>query len=264
MKTNSMTIDFQDNRPKGFSNTEGKFLIPLIDEIEKLIADTQSLYGYDTLKFDKKRRRVLSTLIIEFAEDLHNSIGLWNSVEYYNKQLFNTPLPLFVSSENEIEGVFDVSRMKYFIHTLVCEFEPDRVIAPYHKDLDLLAKTVSASLSDKFQRVPHTSAIREFLSQPNDLGWDVKRKLLWTGTKSYLFRIGFHRYITKNNKGKMDIASMDDFICHENTLWSGLGVIDILAKTLDLPAKMAADVRSWHERYESYYRVISSTDSTLP
>ena len=109
-----------------------------------------------------------------------------------------------MNSENEIRGVFDVNRMKCFMHTLFGEFNPESVIAPYHKDLELLAKTVSAFLSDRFQRVPHTSGIREFLSQPNEAGWDVKRKLLWVGTKSYLFRIGVHRYLTENNKGKVD------------------------------------------------------------
>ena len=74
MEANYMTIEFKENRPKGFTNTEDRFLVPLIDEIDKLITDTQNLYGYNTLKGDKKRRQVLSTLIIEFAEDLHNSI----------------------------------------------------------------------------------------------------------------------------------------------------------------------------------------------
>ena len=98
-----MKIDFKNNRPKGFNNKEDKFLISLINEIEKLITETQILYSHDTIKLDKKQRQILSTLIIEFAEDLHCEIGLWNSVEYYNKHLFNTPLPLFVNSENEIK-----------------------------------------------------------------------------------------------------------------------------------------------------------------
>jgi hypothetical protein len=34
MRTNSMTMEFQVNRPKGLSNTEDTFLIRLIDEIE--------------------------------------------------------------------------------------------------------------------------------------------------------------------------------------------------------------------------------------
>ena len=258
-----MKIDFKNNRPKGFNNKEDKFLIPLINEIEKLITETQILYSHDTIKLDKKQRQILSTLIIEFAEDLHCEIGLWNSVEYYNKHLFNTPLPLFVNSENEIKQVFDVSRIKCFIHTIFFEFKPDLVLAPNHNDLNLLAKNVSAFLSEKFQNVPKISSIKEYLAQTNDLGWDFKRKLVWIGINSYLFRLSCYRYIAENNNGKMEIASIDDFVCQENTIWSGLGVIDILAKTLDLPEKINNDVRSWYERYISYYRVVSSTANTL-
>lgn len=258
-----MTTDFRNNRPKGFNHNEEKFLIPLINEMEKLIAETQSRYLFDTIKLDTEKRQVLSSLIIEFAEDLHNNIGLWASVEYYNKQLFNTPLPLFLNSDNETEQVFQVGRIQYFLHTLFCEFDPDLVIAPTHKDLRLLAISVSAFLSANFQAVRHTSTIKDFLLQPNDFGWDVKRKLIWVGTHSYLFRISFLRYIAEHHNGKMAVASTDDFICQNNTVWSGLGVIDIVAKTLDLPATTAKDVRSWYERYFSYYRVISSTDNTL-
>jgi len=258
-----MRIDLKNNRPKGFNNREDKFLIPLINEIEQLIKDTQTLYLHNTIKLSKNKRNVLSTLIIEFAEDLHNKIGLWNSVEYYNKQLFNTPLPLFVNSENEIKEDFDERRVRCLIYILFCELIPDLVIAPKHRDLDLLAKTVSAFLLDKFQNVPRISSVKEFLSQPNNLDWDVKRKLVWVGTNSYLFRMSFNRYITEKNNGEMDIRAIDDFVCQENTIWSGLGVIDILAKTLDLPAKLADDVRSWYEQYLSYYRVISSTDNTI-
>ena len=258
-----MKIDFKKNRPKGFNYKEDEFLVSLINETEKLIAETQNLYFYDTIKLDKKQRQILSTLIIEFAEDLHCDIGLWNSVEYYNKQWFNTPLPLFVNSGIEIKQVFDVNRIKCFIHTLLFEFEPDLILAPNHKDLGLLAQNISVFLYNNFHNAPKTSSIKEYLTQPNDFGWDFKRKLVWIGTNSYLFRPSFNRYITENNKGKIEITAIDDFVCQENTIWTGLGVTDILAKALDLPAKTNNDVRSWYERYVSYYRVISSTSDVL-
>ena len=258
-----MKTDFKNNRPKGFNSKEDRFLIPIINGMEKLIASTQNQYVYDTIKLDKKLRQILSTLLIEFAEDLHCEIGLWKSLEFYNKQLFDTPLPLFVNNENEIKESFDVNRIKYFIHNIFFEFDPELIMAPNHNDLDLLSKNISEFLTEKFQNVPRISGIKEFLSQPNDFGWDFKRKLVWIGINSFLFRLSFNRYIVETNKGKMEIASIDDFVCQENTIWSGLGVTDLLAKTLDLPEKINNGVRSWYERYTSYYRVISSIDSTL-
>jgi len=94
-----MKTDFNINRPRGFDYREEKFLVPLINEMEKLIKKTQTQYLYNTIKLNNKQRRELASLIIELAEDLHNNIGLWDSMEYYNKQLFNTPLPLFVKAK---------------------------------------------------------------------------------------------------------------------------------------------------------------------
>ena len=258
-----MKTNFKNNRPKGFNDKGDRYLIPLISEMEKRITEIQNLYLHDTIKLDKEQRQILSNLIIEFAEDLHCEIGLWCSLEYYNQQLFNTPLPLFVKSEKEIKELFDVNRIKCFIHTIFFEFNPELIIAPNHNDLDLLSKNVSAFLNEKIQKLPKISCIKEFLSQPNDFGWNIKSKLVWIGTNSYLFRLSLYRYIAETNNGKMEIASIDDFVCQENTIWSGLGITDILAKALNLPEKTANDVRSWYERHTSYYRVIALTDNIL-
>ena len=61
----------------------------------------------------------------------------------------------------------------------------------------------------------------------------------------------------RDNGGKYDIPTMDDFICQENTAWSGLGVIDILASTLDMTESQRRDLRSWYERHTGYFRVVS-------
>lgn len=258
-----MKTKFNINRPAGFNYKEEGFLVPLINELEKLIKKTQTKYLYNTIKLTADKRGDLAALIIEFAEDLHNTIGLWDSLEYYNKQMFNTPLPLFVESENEITELFDLNRIKYFVHTLFLDLKEDLLLAPTHQDLNLLAQTISVFLTAKFKNVPKVTCLKEFLSLPSDFGWEVKQKLFWLGTSSYLFRTSFHRYIIEMNKGKMEIPAIDDFLCQETTIWSGLGVIDILAKTLNLPEKKANDLRNWYERHVSYYRVISTTEITL-
>jgi hypothetical protein len=57
--------------------------------------------------------------------------------------------------------------------------------------------------------------------------------------------------------GKADIPTIDDFLCQETTSWSGLGVIDILASTLDITEEQRRDLRSWYERHTGYFRVLS-------
>ena len=98
--------------------------------------------------------------------------------------------------------------------------------------------------------------MKTFLSTPNPYGWDVKRKLVWLGQHSYLFRLPCAHYV-RDHGGTADIPTLDDFLCQETTHWSGLGVIDILAATLDITDDQRRDLRRWYERHMAYFRVVS-------
>jgi len=258
-----MKKQFEQFRPKEFTGNGDKYLFPLISELSKVILHLEKGYFYDTLKLDKNQNFVMANLLIELAEDLHNDIGLWKSIEHYNKTLFNTPLPLFVDDNIEIRECFDKNRIKFFVYNIFPEFNDEVILSPYHKDLEILANGVSLFLQDKFKNVPKESGIMLFLLQKDEFGWDLKRKLVWVVLNSYLFRNSCYRYATKNNGGKMDIETIDDFICQENTIWSGLGVIDILAEALKLPEKTQHEVRSWYERLVAIYKVVSLKNTIL-
>ncbi len=98
--------------------------------------------------------------------------------------------------------------------------------------------------------------MQTFLTTPHTYGWDVKRKLVWLGQNSYLFRLPCAHYVSDHG-GTADIPTLDDFLCQETTHWSGLGVIDILAATLDITDSQRHDVRHWYERHMAYFRVVS-------
>ena len=83
----------------------------------------------------------------------------------------------------------------------------------------------------------------------------MKRKLVWVGQHSYLFRHQCARYLEKYGNGTTDIDAIDDFICQHCTDWCGLGVIDLLAGTLDLPEPDRAMLRKWYERHNAPYIV---------
>lgn len=99
------------------------------------------------------------------------------------------------------------------------------------------------------------------VTPPNDYGWDVKRKLVWLGSRSYMFRALFRRYMLERCDGQSDIGHTDDFICQECTRWSGLGVIDILAGVLDIDDNDRKDLRSWYERHAAPYMILSARKS---
>ena len=91
----------------------------------------------------------------------------------------------------------------------------------------------------------------------------MKRKLVWLGTHSFMFRTMFARYMEEQPPGGSDIPHIDDFVCQECTRWSGLGAIDILAGALDISDDDRRDLRSWYERHAAFYRLVSVSSEAL-
>ena len=114
-----------------------------------------------------------------------------------------------------------------------------------------------------FQAVPKDSGVKAFLQTSNAYGWDVKRKLIWLGSRSFMFRALFARYIDEEAHGRADIGHIDDFVCQECTRWSGLGAIDILAGVLDISNDDRNELRSWYERHAAFYKLLSVSNDTL-
>ncbi|MCY2986792.1 MAG: sigma 54-interacting transcriptional regulator, partial [Planctomycetota bacterium] len=56
--------------------------------------------------------------------------------------------------------------------------------------------------------IPEDSGVAAFLGTPGVHGWDVKRKLIWLGTHSYMFRLPFARYMAAQSSGRTDIGHM--------------------------------------------------------
>jgi len=256
-------LSFQSHIPVGFSGQGDRYLPEAIHDLKREMRNVQRSMKYDTLRMSSAMLEELATVLIEFAEDLHNDIGIWRSVEKYNLDFFGTSLPLIpeVKKDRGQRGIYQY-RVRHLLWVLYSELIPELILSPSHQDLCLLARKVADFLEKHFADIPKGSGVKVFLSQPNDFGWDVKRKLIWFGTHSYLFRNSFRNYI-KDHGGKSDIPIVDDFVCQEVTCWSGLGAIDILATTLGLIEKQRTDLRSWYERHGAYYRVLSLTGSTM-
>jgi hypothetical protein len=249
---NLLSINFRLNRPKGYTGKGDKYLPKIIQNLANLLRSTQKELKYETLRLQGDKIRELSEVLVEFAEDVHNDIGIWKGLEQYNYEFFGTVLPLTLKPGEDM-GPYPIN--KYRIqHLLWVQYHligPELIISPAHQDLGLLAEVISDFLEDCFEKMPINSSVKTFLAQPNDYGWDVKKKLIWLGKHSYLFRQCWYDYL-ENNGGKPETAIVDDFICQNTTCWSGLGVIDILASLLEITKKQKADIRSCPYLVDAY------------
>lgn len=259
----AVSIDFQTHRPPQYTGRGDSHLPRMIRDLRRFLAKTQKDFTHNTLRLPPQELATLAHVLVEFGEDIHNNIGIWQTLEQYNWELFGTPLPLTLlagSAANKPPKLAD--RLHHLLWVLYTEIEPDLIFSPQHLDLCHLATAVADFLSERLTNSPQHSGVKRFLSQPNKFGWDVKRKLVWLGQHSYLFRYQCQNYVAANGE-QANIGTIDDFICQETTSWSGLGVIDILAGLLPLSYSQQETLRGWYQRHLAYYQIKASKGSIL-
>jgi hypothetical protein len=243
-------------QPAGEPMTTDAKMAAMARDLEGILAQVQKTLNHDTLVLKKAQLRSLAEILVEFAEDLHCDNGLWRTYEQYNMEFFGVPLPLTSDLDQpQPPRWLSVDRFQHLLWVLYPQMIPGLVLAPSHVDLVLLAETAQAFLRIAFQSAPRHAAVKTFLRSKNTYAWDVKRKLVWLGTNSYLFRVLYENYMRQEKNRPGEIGHTDDFLCQECTAWSGLGPIDILAGVLDISDDDRRDLRAWYERHASFYEV---------
>jgi len=257
-------MTYATNRPEGIQGQGDSHLPGIVQNLRRMLVRVQKDFAYDTLRLDDDGLGDLAGVLVDFAEDFHNDIGIWAAYERYNVDFFGTPLPLTSTTRGDaaVTGIHS-DRFRHLLWILYPAFIDRLALSPAHKDLQRVADASSAFLRDEFESVPRDSGVQSFLQAPNEYGWDVKRKLIWLGTRSYMFRAFFANYMDDQEADRGDIGHTDDFICQECTRWSGLGAIDILAGVLDISHDDRKDLRSWYERHAAFYKLLSVNNETL-
>jgi len=250
-------MNFYAHRPNQHLNRSERPLMRIATELTSFLLKAQRSLTFETLYLSKQKREALAHILVEFAEDLCYDIGIWRSLEQHSLEFFGTKLPCIHPADGSLDAQpVTPAWVQYLLWTLYSELEPELILAPQHQDLLRLSVSIAAFLCDRFTHLQCDSGVKTFLASPNTYGWDIKRKLIWLGQHSYLFRLSFGNYAHAQG-GKPDIPTIDDFVCQATTCWSGLGVIDLLAALLDITEEQRASLRSWYERHTAYFRVVA-------
>jgi Protein of unknown function (DUF3843) len=171
------------HRPRGFAGRGDKYLAEVAQGLRRLLVKNQQTLTYPTCRLSEHQLSQVAVLLVEFAEDVHNDLGLWRTLESFNQDCFGRPLPLTARTARleELSG-FDPRRIGHLLWGLWRSFEPERLLSPAHTDLRQMARKVSPFLAESFARLPQDSGVKHFLAGSNVYGWEVKRKLVWLGT----------------------------------------------------------------------------------
>jgi Protein of unknown function (DUF3843) len=256
-------MNFHTHRPHQHLGRSERALMRIATDLTSFLLKAQRSLTFETLHLSKHQREAVAQILVEFAEDLHQDIGIWRSLEQYNLDFFGTKLPCILPADEPLDAQpVTPARVQYLLWTLYSELEPELILAPQHQDLVRLAAVIAAFLHERFAHLQFDSGVKTFLTQPNTYGWDVKKKLIWLGQHSYLFRLSFGNYVHAHG-GTPDIPTMDDFLCQATTCWSGLGVIDLLAALLDITDEQRASLRGWYERHAAYFHVVAVREPFL-
>jgi hypothetical protein len=257
-------MDYTANRPRGYTGQGDSHLPKIVEGLGRVLAETQSRFAYEDLRFPPKQLDDLAGILVDFAEDIHADIGIWAAYERYNREFFGTPLPLAAAPGSDLVAGFCPERFRHFLWSIYPTYFEELTISPTHPDLHRMANAACSFLSGAFGDVPQNSGVKLFLGSSNEFGWEVKQKLVWLGSQSFMFRKILARYWNEQQDSQRSIIScVDDFLCQECTQWSGLGAIDILAGVLDVSEENRSELRNWYEWHAAYYRVLSVGRKTL-
>jgi len=251
-------------RPKGSESSVEPYLPKVQNAMAKALTQAQKRFNHDTLKLDGRSLKDLAAMLTEFAEDIHCEIGIWRSLERSNTEFFGTPLPFSFEQRTLFpQEAISPTRLQHFLWVIYPQFIPDLILCPDHADLVRLAHVAAEVLQEQFADLPKDSGVKQFLDAPNKYGWEVKRKLVWLGSGSYILRVFCQRYIREQNAKVSEITVIDDFLCQKCTDWAGLGAVEILAGVLDLSPERRADLCSWSERHNALFKVLSGSKEEM-
>lgn len=207
------------------------------------------------LWLSKNNLRGLAQVLLELAEDVGDETGLWAAYERHNVELFGAALPLTPGSDLS-------TRIRHLLWILYPVLIPDVHLSPTDAHLERLAQCATEFVRQVGLPTGPARARRR-LAGPNDRAEDVKQKLVWLGTHSFLFRLMQARYMADRAEPGREIDTWDDFVCQECTTWSGLGVIDVLAAMLELEAADRDTLKTWYLRHAAAYRVLAVASKSL-
>ena len=133
-------MDFRDHRPNRRLGRSERPLVKIATDLTSFLTKAQRSLTYETLHLSGRQRETLAHILVEFAEDLYQDIGIWRSLEAYNCDFFETPLPCVLQPGEEMDAdPVNPERMQFLLWTLYSALEPDLILAPNHQDLERLA-----------------------------------------------------------------------------------------------------------------------------
>ena len=82
-------MTYAAHRPEGAKRGGDSQLARILQSLRRKLAQLQQGFAFDTLRLDDDGLDELAGVLVDFAEDLHNDIGLWQKYERAGKTRYD-------------------------------------------------------------------------------------------------------------------------------------------------------------------------------
>ena len=159
-------MNSESNRPPGHYGKREHYLTSVAKDLERVITRAYGSLANNIPRLSKWQARRNSQVLVEFAEDIHNDIGIWNSLEHYNVQFFGTPLPIYSQSQwNGYPEGHKRTPHSAFIMGTIFRFTPELTTLSNTCGFKGIGEEVADFLNKRFKDIPRGSSVKTFLNE---------------------------------------------------------------------------------------------------
>src|SRR5712691_4213117 len=109
---------FLSARLPGFTGRGDKYLGGIAQELRRVLWRTQNDFAQAACRLPDIAWSEVAVLLVEWAEDIHNDLGLWRTVEDHQRRCYGTPLPFIGGPFDAGPEGFDPRRIQHFLWNL--------------------------------------------------------------------------------------------------------------------------------------------------
>jgi hypothetical protein len=255
---NSLVQYYKSFRPVDYKNERldprEVFYIEAIEAIADLYLTRQRKFAHQTLVLKSDEAMKLSWRIAGYLEDVVNQVGIFKALTTKNREIFGTPIPLFVSEPKRFSpDNINKQAVAYLVWDFFTETRENLILSPTHDDLQTISGEIYGYLKKQIKNTPPGSKLKEFITlSGNKDGGFVKRRLIWLGLDSYLFRFSAKNYLAGKEKR---ISTIENFLMQKSTKLSGFTPLDVFVEMVDLNEESKKELQKWEEPYMALYYV---------
>lgn len=259
---NSLVQYYKSYRPADYKDERldprEVFYIEVIEAIADLYLKIQRKFVHQTLVLKSDEVMKLAWRIAGYLEDVVNQVGIFKALTTKNQEIFGTPIPLFVRDNKHFSpDTVSKQAVTYLVWDFFTETRENLILSPTHDDLQTIAGEIYGYLKKQIKNAPLGSKLKEFITlSGNKDGGFVKRRLIWLGLASYLFRFSASNYLADKEP---DVSTVEDFLMEKTTKLSGFTALDIFVEIADLDEESKKELQKWEEPYMALYYVEDQT-----